>query len=71
MAMILEAGQVCPYADACPYNNNSVTSRSCYGAVSSRDTQFTCEFVVNGQIIKDAGIRFPEDKTGKMKLIVE
>jgi hypothetical protein len=69
--MILEAGQVCPYAETCPYNNNSVSPGPCYGTVNSRDTQFTCEFVVNGQIIKDAGIRFPQDKTGKMKLIVD
>ena len=69
--MILEVGQVCPYGAQCPYNNNAVTTGPCWGTVASRDTVFTCEFVVNGQIIRDAGVRLPQDKTGKMKLIID
>lgn len=70
MTMILEAGKKCPYGDVCPYNNSSI-SGPCYGAASNRETEFTCEFVVNGQIIKDAGVRLPQDKTGKMKVILD
>lgn len=69
--MILEAGEICPFAAQCPYNNNSVMNQPCQGALKSRDVKFTCEFVVNGQIIKDAGTRIPGDKTGKMKVILE
>ena len=67
MPMILEANKVCPFANTCPYNKSGV----CYGARSDRENEFCCDYVVNGKIIKDAGIRLPQDKTGKMKVIME
>jgi hypothetical protein len=71
MTMILEAGQICPYGNVCPYNNNSVMSGPCYGTVGSRESRFICDFVVNGKIVEGNGVRLPEDKTGRMKIITE
>jgi hypothetical protein len=71
MAMILEAHKVCPHVNTCPYKGGSVTSEMCYGARSDRNVEFTCDYVVNGQVIVNAGIRLPQDKTGKMKVIME
>jgi len=69
--MILEVGEVCPYASSCPHNNNHVISTPCYGTLTSRQNQFTCQFVVNGSIVKDNVGRIPGDQTGKMKVILE
>jgi hypothetical protein len=69
--LILEAGEVCPHAATCPYNNNSVITTPCFGSLSSRKTKFECKFVVNGRVLKDAGTRIPGDQTGKMKVIIE
>lgn len=69
--LVLEAGQICPYGNSCPYNNNNVRASICQGTLKSRNNKFTCEFVVNGQLIKDMGVRLPEDKTGKMKIIID
>lgn len=71
MVMVLEKGKVCLYAEKCPYNRGVSESGKCYGARSDRDTEFFCEFVVDGKIILDAGVRLPQDKTGKMKILVE
>jgi len=69
MVMILEKNKVCPYAGRCPYNETTSSSNNCYGARSDRDTEFICEFVVNGKIVENAGTRLSQDKTGKMKVI--
>lgn len=69
--MILEAGEICPHKNSCPYNVNSMSGKPCYGTLLTRKNTFHCEFVVNGQIIHDAGIRLPGDITGKMKVILE
>jgi hypothetical protein len=71
MVMVLEKYKICPHGQACPYNKNTSDSGKCHGARENRDTEFFCEFVVNGKIIKDAGIRLPQDKTGKMKVLME
>ena len=68
--MILEKGEMCPYSSQCPHNNNNL-SMSCFGANPNRDNKFTCEFVVNGQILNNGNTRLPGDKTGKMKIIME
>ncbi|HUU87761.1 MAG TPA: hypothetical protein VMX17_08420 [Candidatus Glassbacteria bacterium] len=68
MTMILEAKQVCHLANICPYND---PYGKCYGCHSNRQFRFECEYVVNNQIIKDAGIRLLLDQTGKMKVIME
>jgi hypothetical protein len=68
MTMILEAKQVCHLANECPYNEPYGTCQGCH---SNRSYEFKCEYVVNGQIIRDAGIRLPLDQTGKMKVIME
>jgi len=69
--MILEKNKVCPYANSCSYNKNMIGNEICYGARSNRDTEFICEYVVNGKIVENAGIRLPQDKTGKLKILVE
>lgn len=71
MVMVLEKDKICPHAESCPYNRTSSEMGKCYGARGDRDTEFFCEFVVNGKILKDAGVRLPQDKTGKMKILVE
>lgn len=71
MVMVLEKGKVCQYAAKCPYNNTTTESNKCYGARSNRDNEFFCEFVVDGQIVENAGTRLQQDKTGKMKILVE
>lgn len=65
MSMILEAGEVCKITE-CPYNNGV-----CHGARFDRTNKFTCEYVVNGKLLTDFGFRNPQDKTGKMKVIME
>jgi hypothetical protein len=67
--MILEDGEICPYAANCPHNKNSYGP--CYGTIATRGNKFECEFVVNGQFIIDSGFRNPLDQTGKMKIIME
>jgi hypothetical protein len=67
MVMVLEKNKVCPYANKCPYN----VGEKCYGARENRDTEFFCEFVVDGKIIENRGVRLSQDKTGKMKILVE
>ena len=47
--LILEGGEVCPYADECP-NNTIHEESACCGARSDRDWKFTCELVENGKI---------------------
>ncbi|MFW9871754.1 MAG: hypothetical protein ACFFG0_01545 [Candidatus Thorarchaeota archaeon] len=72
MVMVLEKNKVCPYSSKCPYNiGGGGEFGKCYGSKKGRDTEFFCEFVVNGKIIKDAGVRLPQDKTGKMKILTE
>jgi hypothetical protein len=71
MAMILEKGKVCPYAKSCPYNISLTGEANCFGARENRDTEFICEFVVDGKIVENVGARLPQDKTGKMKILVE
>ncbi len=66
--LIIEAMEVCKFSNECPYNNPQGT---CYGAIKDRAHFFECEFVINGQIIRDAGVRNPLDQTGKMKIIME
>jgi len=68
MTMILEAGQACHLANNCPYNE---PFGRCHGALTSRQNEFSCDYVVNGQLILDAGSRNPLDQTGKMKVIME
>jgi hypothetical protein len=70
MSMILEAGEVCKVSN-CPYNSGSCLTGTCYGARPDRDTTFTCEYVVNGKLLTDFGFRNAQDKTGKMKVIME
>ena len=66
--MILESKQVCHLGNGCPYNE---PYGNCMGVHSERSTKFQCDYVMNGQIIRDAGVRLPQDQTGKMKVIME
>ena len=68
--LILEVGEVCPYATSCPHNNNSMITTPCFGTLLDRKSRYECKFVVNGKILKD-GSRIPGDQTGKMKIIME
>lgn len=68
MTMILEVRQVCHLANSCPYNDPYGT---CHGCHADRPREFHCDYVVNGQLIRDAGVRLPQDKTGRMKVIME
>lgn len=67
MTIILTENEVCSLATQCPYNSTD----SCWGARANRNSVFTCEYVKNGKIIKDQPMRMPQDKTGKMKVIME
>lgn len=64
--LVLKVGRICPFAAQCKYNQNG----QCWGAKPNRDYEFSCEYVVNGQIL-EGGSRIPGDKTGKMKVILE
>ena len=65
--LILKENEVCYLASQCIYNSTD----SCYGAKSHRNTVFTCIYVENGKILEGQPMRIPEDKTGKMKIIME
>jgi len=65
--LILKENEVCPYTNNCPYNE----SHNCNGGNPNRNNVFTCEYVVNGQIITDQPNRLSKDLTGKMKIIME
>lgn len=70
--LILEAGEICPFANRCPHSNSTITNEPCYGTIPSRNNRFTCEYVQNGQLITDGTTpRIPGDKTGKMKIIMD
>ncbi len=60
----LRRGMACHLQEKCPYATN------CWGAQSDRKTPFTCDLVVNGQIV-EGKYRNPLDQTGKMKVIME
>jgi hypothetical protein len=68
--LILEAGEVCPFGNRCPYNSNGLTG-PCQGTLSSRQNKFTCEYVQNGKIVEGGSTRLSDDKTGNMKIIME
>jgi len=65
--IILKENEVCPYANNCPYNK----LYDCNGGNSNRTNIFTCEYVVDGQIIENQPNRLLKDLTGKMKIIME
>ena len=65
--MILNENQVCIYGDKCPYTNEG----KCQGLNSNRNYTFTCDFINNGEFIKDGYTRNPLDVTGKMKILTE
>ncbi len=65
--LILKEHEVCPFASQCVYNSTG----NCCGSQGNRDTQFTCDYVINGQIIEGQPARLVGDKTGKMKVIME
>ena len=65
--MLLKENEVCPLASQCPYN----VMDSCYGARSNRKTKFTCDYVKNGKILKNQQMRIPQDRTGRMKVLME
>ena len=65
--LILNEFEVCPFSGHCQYNRDN----TCFGARSDRKNKFTCEYVKNGRIV-DGGInRLAEDRTGKMKVLME
>ena len=68
--MILESGEVCPYANTCQFALITV-GEPCHGILSTRQNKFTCTFVVNGEINPGNESRIPGDKTGRMKVIME
>jgi hypothetical protein len=63
----LKENEVCPYGSYCPYNKTN----SCLGARPNRQYKFTCNYVINGQIVEGQPIRLNQDKTGQMKVIME
>ena len=65
--IILQENEVCPFASQCFYNSTG----NCVGSKSNRQNKFTCDYVVNGQIIEGQPARLAGDKTGKMKVIME
>ncbi len=65
--LVLKEQEICPYASQCPYNTDV---NPCFGARTNRPNKFFCEFVINGKI-KEGGTRLPQDKTGRMKVLME
>ena len=63
--LILSENQICPLKMKCKY------ASGCWGGKPNRQNKFTCEFVDNIGNIKDNCFRNPEDKTGKMKVIID
>lgn len=61
----LKPGEVCSYAENCPYSN------SCQGTQSTRKTSFACDFVSDTGAIKEGKFRNKLDQTGKMQVIME
>ena len=64
--LVLEANEVCPYAQSCVYNNNQ---GGCYGAKPNRKNKFVCNIVDTRE--SGGAYRNPLDKTGKMELLVD
>ncbi len=71
--ILLEAGQMCPHHNKCPYNATKHGGVFlCQGANPTRQNLFTCDHVeINGKIDEGKTMRNPHDKTGKMKVIME
>lgn len=71
--IVLEAGQMCPHQIQCPYNTTKHGGVFlCQGANPARQNAFTCDHVGdNGKIAEGKIMRNPNDKTGKMKVIME
>lgn len=72
--LVLQPGEVCPYSLRCPYVKRGITSGhpyQCRGMDPNRNYVFTCKFVKENGVIEDGYMRTPEDKTGKMKIIME
>lgn len=65
--LVLKENEVCPHANQCPHNEMN----NCYGARAGRNNIFTCEFIDNNGNILTNRVRLSEDKTGKMKVIME
>jgi len=66
--MVLKEFQACHLAENCIYH---IPPRGpCWGARGDRPNEFHCEYVINGRIV-EGGIRLPDDKTGRMKVILE
>ncbi len=63
--IILKEHQVCPEKARCPHADG------CYGTNKERSNKFTCEFIDDDGNINEGGVRIPQDKTGKMKVIME
>ena len=64
--MVLKENEVCPHGLVCKYNYNG----ECRGADTNRPYVFTCEYIVNGKIV-DGKTRLREDKTGRMRVLME
>ena len=65
--IILKENEICPYVNICPYNEYN----QCNGVNPNRTGIFTCDYVIDGKIISGQLDRLSEDKTGKMKVIME
>ena len=65
--MILNERQTCAYGVKCPYTNEG----KCQGLNPNRNFTFTCNFINNGEFIKDGYVRNPLDVTGKMIILTE
>lgn len=63
--LLLKEKEVCPYLTRCQYSGN------CQGANPSRETTFTCNFVLESGEIEGGHFRNKLDQTGKMKIITE
>ena len=65
--LTLNEYEACPHSFRCPYNKN----HTCNGATGTRDTKFYCEYYRNGHFVEGGSQRLVEDKTGRMKILME
>jgi len=63
--LVLMENEKCHLAFRCEYEDG------CWGARTNRPNKFTCEFVDNQGNIKENCFRNPDDKTGKMQIIID
>jgi len=70
MSLLLKPTQICPYRSTCKYAYDA-SGNFCQGTVI-RDIDFVCDYVNDrGEISNEGKARLSQDRTGRMKVIME